>query len=244
MANHPEFIAHRGYARHFPENTLAAVRGAIEVGARFVEIDVQLSRDGVPYLMHDRTLERMCGVAGSIGERTSAELAALRAAEAEKFGARFANEPLATLAGFVDLLARNAGVHAFVELKRASLESFGRAAVLDAVVLLLAPIARRCTLISFDVEVLALARERTKLPVGPVLIHWSQIASVEIARLKPEIVFCDFEKLPDGALRSPCGDLAVYEVDDVAVARALAARGVRFIETFAVGEMKRALESS
>jgi len=63
----PKLVAHRGYARRFPENTLAAVEGAIHAGAHFVEIDVQLTSDGYPVLFHDRTTERMCGEPGSIG---------------------------------------------------------------------------------------------------------------------------------------------------------------------------------
>ncbi|MCC7012190.1 MAG: glycerophosphodiester phosphodiesterase [Planctomycetes bacterium] len=237
----PELIAHRGYARHYPENTLAAVEAALQVGARAVEIDVQLSRDRVPFLMHDRTLERMCGVPGSIGELLAVEVEQLRAAESARFGERFAAEPVASLARFVELVARHDGVHAFVELKRASLERFGPDAVLDAVVPRLEPLAQRCTLISFDVQVLQRARQRFPLRIGPVLISWGQYADGQLAPLSPDIVFCDLDKLPaQGALptRIP---LAVYEVDDAVVARALAARGVRFVETFAIGELQREL---
>lgn len=242
MTNQPELIAHRGYARHNPENTLASVAAALAAGARCVEIDVQLSRDGVPFLMHDRTLERMCGVTGGIGERSAAEIALLRASERERFGERFAAEPVATLEGFVALIERTAGVHAFVELKRASLESFGNDGVLDAVLPRLAPIAGRCTLISFDTGVLARARERTTLALGPVLFSWSQRESDELARLRPAIVFCDVDRLPrEGALAVPCGALAVYEVDEPQVALALHARGVGFVETFAIGEMLRGI---
>jgi glycerophosphoryl diester phosphodiesterase len=155
-----DLIAHRGYALRFPENTLAAVEAAIAAGARFVEIDVQLSRDRVPYLMHDRTLGRMCGVGGSIAELSNREIAKLRASEKAKFGAQFADEPLASLAAFVEVIARHRDVRAFVEIKRAALEVFGVDVVLDSVLRTVPSIAERATLISFDVEVLAAARER------------------------------------------------------------------------------------
>jgi glycerophosphoryl diester phosphodiesterase len=234
-----ELIAHRGYARRYPENTLAAVEAALAAGARHVEIDVQLSRDRVPFLMHDRTLERMCGVGGSLAERTADELSRLRAAEAERFGSAFAGEPLATLAGFVAALASR-DARAFVEIKRAALEVFGPDAVLDAVLPALEPLRGRCTLISFDVEVLLRARERSDVPRGPVLIDWRQLERVETARIEPSVIFCDVEKLPAGPLVAPC-DLAVYEIDDPRVARELQGRGVRFVETFAIGEMLEAL---
>lgn len=232
------WIAHRGYARRFPENTLAAVRGAIAAGARAIEIDVQLSADRTPYLLHDRTLERMCGEPRSLAELHDAELASLRAGESSRFGATFDDEPLASLAAHVAQIARSPGVHAYIEIKRVSLEQFGTDAVLDAVLPTLLPIRSRCTLISFDVGVLHAARSRTAIPVGPVLITWSQRTSEELIALQPSVVFCDQEKLPaDGALGSPDYDLAVYEVDDLEVARTLIGRGVRFLETFAIGEM-------
>lgn len=51
-------IAHRGAASLAPENTMAAIRKACEAGAHMFEIDVHLSADGVPVVIHDDTLER------------------------------------------------------------------------------------------------------------------------------------------------------------------------------------------
>ncbi len=238
-------IAHRGHARVAPENTLAAVRSALEAGARAVEIDVQLSADGEAFLMHDRTLERMCGVSGALGDLESARVRALFAAERARLGTRFAGERVASLGEFSALIASAPGAHAYVELKRVSIERFGVDAVLDAVLPMLLPIHERCTLISFDVGVLAAARTRTHLPVGPVLIDWKQRTSAQVAALEPSVVFCDLDKLPaSGALDVPGGALAVYEVDRARTARALFERGVRLVETFALGDLLGELNSS
>ena len=51
-------VAHRGDAARFPENTVPALRGALDAGARWLECDVQLSRDRVPMLLHDGDLAR------------------------------------------------------------------------------------------------------------------------------------------------------------------------------------------
>ena len=48
----PQAIAHRGYKAKFPENTMGAFKGAVEVGAEAIETDVHLSRDGVVVLSH------------------------------------------------------------------------------------------------------------------------------------------------------------------------------------------------
>ncbi|BFO15724.1 glycerophosphodiester phosphodiesterase [Streptomyces sp. KM77-8] len=54
-------VAHRGDPYRFRENTLASLRSALRLGADTVETDVRLTRDGVPVLLHDRTLKRLWG---------------------------------------------------------------------------------------------------------------------------------------------------------------------------------------
>lgn len=76
---HPIVIGHRGAAGEFPENTLPSFEAALAQGAAILESDVHLSRDGVPILLHDPTLERLCGVAGAAADRTWAEIAELDA---------------------------------------------------------------------------------------------------------------------------------------------------------------------
>ncbi len=77
-------IAHRGASGTFPENTIAAFRGAIDAGAAMCELDVQLSRDRAIVVIHDDTVDRTTDGHGAVGDMTLAELQALDA------GARFA----------------------------------------------------------------------------------------------------------------------------------------------------------
>ena len=238
----PKLVAHRGYARRHPENTLSSVDGAIRAGARFVEIDVQLTKDGFPVLFHDRTTERMCGEPGSIGERTLAEVRMLACHEPGTFGDRFAGEGIASLGAFAQLVASRADVFAFVEVKRASIERFGSEAVLERVLHALGPVMQRSALISFSLPFLATARARCGLPLGAVFDRWDERNAPEVGALRPEFVFCDVEGLPaDGPLAHAGARLVVYEVADPALARSLAARGVEFVETFDVGAMRAAL---
>jgi glycerophosphoryl diester phosphodiesterase len=55
-------IAHRGFSRRYPENTMAAVRAAIRLGVDMVEVDVQQTRDGELVVFHDYRLDRIYGV--------------------------------------------------------------------------------------------------------------------------------------------------------------------------------------
>lgn len=57
----PQAIAHRGYKAKFPENTMGAFKGAVNVGAEAIETDIHLSRDGVVVLSHDKDLKRCFG---------------------------------------------------------------------------------------------------------------------------------------------------------------------------------------
>ena len=67
-------IAHRGVSAHAPENTLAAFRMAMDVGAGGVEFDVRLAKDGVPVVIHDGSLLRTAKLKAKVSELTSTEL--------------------------------------------------------------------------------------------------------------------------------------------------------------------------
>src|SRR5665213_2271116 len=165
----PAVVAHRGLARLYPENTMASVLGAYDAGLGYVEIDIQLTQDGVPVLQHDSDLKRMTGRGGDLRRKPYAKLKALHMSEPGRFGRRFRSEGLATLAELAQVLSLRSFGTLFVELKEESLKHFGRALMLEAVAEALGPIHRRCVLISFDVAVLRLARETTRFSLAPVL---------------------------------------------------------------------------
>jgi glycerophosphoryl diester phosphodiesterase len=110
----PAVVAHRGASAAAPENTLAALRRAAEMGARWAECDVRLTADGVPVVIHDATLERTTDGRGAVARRRAAELAALDAGR--WFDAAFAGEPLPTLAAMT-AEARRLGLGLNVEIK-------------------------------------------------------------------------------------------------------------------------------
>ena len=88
-------IAHRGASARAPENTLAAIRLGATEGARWVEVDVKLSRDGVCILMHDDLLRRTTNGRGEVAQYDIDELKRLDAGS--WFSRRFAGEPIPTL---------------------------------------------------------------------------------------------------------------------------------------------------
>ncbi|NLE77650.1 MAG: glycerophosphodiester phosphodiesterase [Chloroflexi bacterium] len=91
----PLFFGHRGARQAAPENTLAAFRRALEMGADGVELDVQLSSDGVPVVIHDWTLGRTTDGHGPVARHRAAGLQALDAGG--WFAPEFSGERIPTL---------------------------------------------------------------------------------------------------------------------------------------------------
>ncbi len=91
----PLVVSHRGASALAPENTLAAIVKALEIGADAVEVDLRLSADGEVVLFHDDDLDRTTDGTGPMGTRTLAELAALDAGS--WWGSAFTGEPIPTL---------------------------------------------------------------------------------------------------------------------------------------------------
>jgi len=93
---YPRWIAHRSAGLLAPENTLAALKLGARHGYRMIECDVKLSADGLPFLLHDATLERTTNGHGLAGEHSWAALARLDAGAWHS--PTHAGEPLPTLA--------------------------------------------------------------------------------------------------------------------------------------------------
>ena len=113
--------AHRGLwnGTDAPENSLEAFDRAAAAGFA-IELDIQLSKDGVVMVFHDSTLARMCGREGLVCEHTADELGAMRLGNSESHIPTFA-EVLATVAGRVPLLVELKGENFSTDLVPAAL---------------------------------------------------------------------------------------------------------------------------
>ena len=110
----PYWIAHRGAGKLAPENTLAAFRVGAGHGYRAFECDVKLSADGVPFLLHDATLERTSAARGLAGERSWSELSRIDAGGWHS--AAYAGEPIPSFEAIATFVKR--GGHALdIEIK-------------------------------------------------------------------------------------------------------------------------------
>lgn len=239
----PILVAHRGHAAVCPENTIVALDSAVAAGARWLEVDIQLTADSVPVLLHDADLERTAANTAAVFDLPAAALAAIPVGEPARFGTRYANVRAPTLAEFVRWLAAQAEVQAFIEIKPQSLEHFGREAVVTTCLQALAPVADRVVPISFDYEALALARAAGASRLGWIVRGVSEAVTTGADQLGAHWLFINHERLPPGPLPDGPWEWVPYEVATVALARDLISRGARWLETMAIGELAPAVVS-
>ncbi len=126
MINHlyphlPQIIAHRGASAAAPENTLAAFNLAIDLGADAVELDVDMTRDGVPIVIHDDTVDRTTNGHGAAASLTLNEIRQLDAGSWKD--AKFMGERIPTLEEVFEAIAKKIWIN--VELKKMSLKDNG-----------------------------------------------------------------------------------------------------------------------
>lgn len=127
MKNHPvqlyndnedDFIviAHRGASAYYPENTMAAFKAAVEMGAEMIELDITLSKDGVPVVIHDATLERTTNGTGAVADYSVNELQQLDAGS--WFSEKHAGEHIPTLEEVLAFAKNNIALN--IEIKHES----------------------------------------------------------------------------------------------------------------------------
>ncbi|MGO2480117.1 glycerophosphodiester phosphodiesterase [Glutamicibacter ardleyensis] len=114
-------IGHRGAAGVAPENTISAIEAGSRSGAGFVEIDIQLSADGVPFIFHDETPARTSNVAEVFPGRENDPITSFTWDELQRldvgsyFSAQFAGEKIPHFDDVADALTGETGV--FIEIK-------------------------------------------------------------------------------------------------------------------------------
>lgn len=238
MATLPTLVAHRGYPLRYPENTLVGIDAAAQAGARWIEFDVQLTRDGVPYLCHDASLKRTAGLDRNILELAAAEFASIDVGEAKRLGGKFAGTHPTPLQELTAWLQRHPRIHAFVEIKRQSLRQFGIDAVIERVMQDLRPALPQCVVISFDSACLEVARRQGSPAIGWAIENADEETAARAEQFKPDYVFAG-DRLFPAAKEALKGDWhwVVYEVQDPEYAKRLAVAGAEFVETDAITEM-------
>lgn len=217
----PWILGHRGAPVAETENTVASVQSAVALGVDAVEIDVQLTADGEPAVVHDWNLERLAGSPLVVERAAWQELARL-AVRDPRLDAR--ERPIPRLGELLGAVPPELPLN--VELKRREADP-GRLA--DAVLAHLAG-RPRVWVSSFDWELLALLRRRDPmLPLAPLASRRRRRFEAVAAELGAVALHCATRVVSRALLTRAQGvgrPLLVYTVDDPSQARELIARGV------------------
>jgi glycerophosphoryl diester phosphodiesterase len=146
-------IAHRGASGHAPENTLAAFKRAVALGAGFIETDLHLSRDAHFVAIHDETVNRTTNGQGKVHDLTLADLRRLDAGS--WFGSEFTGERIPTLEEILEFSKKNDVVF-YLELKPSG--AWGGEHALIGALRQTGEIART-VVISFDIAIISALRK-------------------------------------------------------------------------------------
>lgn len=233
------FIAHRGYSHKYPENTLLALEQAFKYGACFVECDVQLTKDGVPVLMHDADLRRASGIDLQVHELNYADLKNYFACYFDLFEDAFEDENIPSLEEFTVFMKQWPDRGTFVEIKRSSIRQFGMEFVLQKIMPILSVIKDQVTVISFNDDLISQLQSTHDFTTGWVVDQWSEEVLRKMSALNADYFFVDHECLPPGFSEFQQSDWlwALYEIDDPVLAYQFIQKGVQFIETNDIGSM-------
>jgi len=230
----PLWIAHRGAGKLAPENTLAAFRFGASFGHTAFECDVKLSADGVPFLLHDDTLERTTSGQGVAGERSWAELSRLDAGSWHSTA--FAGEPIASLEAIAAFCTAN-GYLLDLEIKPSPDTDAQTGRAVGQWVRQLwrgTPVL----LSSFKPQALLGARETAPELPRALLLDTLWPGCMEMAAALDCVAIITNHTLMDAALlariQSAARRALVYTVNDAARARELIALGIDGIVTDAV----------
>ena len=225
----------------YPENTLPALRSALELDARHVEFDVQLSADRQPLLLNDSNLQRVAGVDRNVLEMTWKELAAVAVTEPERFQRRHSDIGIPTLAQAATLLGVYPAATAFVEIKRASLRAFGAQIVVRRICEVLKPVVRQCVLVSADLTAIHEVRRLSSFRIGWMLSEYSSLSALKSEALVPDYLLCDRQLLTQTTSRLWRGPWrwAIANVTSLEDAISVAGRGARLVATSAFPRLLR-----
>jgi glycerophosphoryl diester phosphodiesterase len=230
----PFIWAHRGASRIAPENTMAAFSAAVELGADGLELDIHLSRDGIPVVIHDESLERTTDGRGLVADASLEQVQQLDAGG--WFSPDFMGESLPTLAEVLS---------AFSGKLRLNLELKELSAGVEVLALLRQYPDAKSIISSFDYDLLKGLRSLDEaLPLAVLFDdgNWRQAV-----RFASDISACAFHPAGNLVFRrmvAACRKLAlpvsVWTVDQEAQARSLVRMGVSGLFTNDPGALRSA----
>lgn len=230
-------VAHRGDMSTYPENSMLAFQAAIELGFTYVELDIQLSKDKVPIVIHDDNFKRTAGIDKNVRDLTAGEINSIylnSSTQSENINKLL---KINTLKQVIEKLNVYSKITVFVEIKRQSIEHFGLSQVVDQVLDAQMDAKFNIVIISFVGEAIEYVKSMQSYPTGLVLKKYNQKYLLKAKELQPDYLFCNIKKINkpsdlwDGLWR-----WVLYDITNPSFAYELLEQGVDLIET---GDVKK-----
>jgi glycerophosphoryl diester phosphodiesterase len=223
-------VAHRGYSAVAPENTLPALAAAVRAGATHIEFDVRTTADGVPVVIHDRTVDRTTNGSGQVWDLTVDEIRALDAGS--WFSPAFAGTKVPLLSEVLSLPLGDASL--LLEIKPPASP--------DQVKRIVAMLDDQVIVQSFDPEIVRLVREAAGHRLRRGLLRLAVEAdTVELAR-SLGVVCCNIPVLDvtPSTVAEFAGEgieVMAWTANDMTLWRGLADAGAAGLITDRAGEL-------
>jgi len=222
---------------------MMAIQSAINLGLSYIEIDIQLSSDAVPIVIHDDNLQRTVGINKNIYDLTSEQIDTylVNYSNSQKYDANMLH--VSTLEAVVNMLNEYPEITLFVEIKKQSIEHFGLHLVVDAVLQRLKQAIFDVVIISFVAEVVNFLETKGHFSSGWVVSEFDQKNKQQVQQMQPDFLFCNVNKISHPSdLWKGSWQWVLYDVRDPVYAGELLAKGVQFIETGDIVKLANAKE--
>jgi len=234
--NAKKLVAHRGDNTNYPENSSIGIKAALDAGALFIELDVQMNADKTLIVIHDTDFIRTAGLNQSVFNTHNNEITGISIHEPQRFSQQHDPTRLSNLSEMMTLISRYPKVIVFVEIKEESLDHFGLEIVMDQLLADLKPYTSQAVVISFSSDAIKYTQNKNKrLKTGWVLEKYNKEFQQRAIKIRPDYLFCNYKKIAQQALWKGDWKWAVYTVNTIDVAKQQLESGVDLVETDDIG---------
>ncbi|KAG1707559.1 Glycerophosphodiester phosphodiesterase, cytoplasmic [Nymphon striatum] len=242
--NKHRLVAHRGDNTNYPENSYPGIKAALEMGALYIEFDVQMNTDGTLMVLHDSDLIRTANLNQSIFDVTDEQISSISIHEPDRFKNQHYPTPLSTLSETMELIEQFPSATTFVEIKEESLNRFGLENVMDILVDNLKNKKSNIVIISFSYEAIEYAQKKVNsdkskttnqnLQTGWVFERYNSENHQRALNLQPQYLFCNYKEILNDSVLSPWKGpwkWAVYTINDIEIAKRILKKNIDLVET-------------
>ncbi|WP_096084820.1 glycerophosphodiester phosphodiesterase family protein [Agaribacterium haliotis] len=239
-----KFVAHRGLAALYPENTLLALARALQRGADAVECDLQFSADKHAFLLHDVCLSRTSRSRSKLVELDSAQLKHISVHEPERFAEKYFPCRISRFTDALSLMRNYPGKLFFAEIKREVFHHFTYTEVFasllnEAQSVLAEKWCERVVFISYDEQFLAEFKACcSKLRCGWVLSTYDNHSLNIASELQPDFLICNKNKINEPLFTGPW-QWMLYDISGARELKLWQQRGLYWVESWDVDKLMR-----